>query len=259
MVDATEPVAPPTCARLLPLGDSAWTLEFGHQLDPLIHDRVMGMAQRLEEARASEPTLWSDVVDVVPSFRSLTVHLRPGSPHTQALGERLLALSRTADACHLQGRRWRLPVCLDDAFAPDLARVCELTGCSEHEVHAQWLAASYRVYLIGFQPGFPYMGGVPPALSVPRLPTPRPKVPAQSVAITGAMCAVYPWDSPGGWNLLGRTAARLFDPQQPAQPAMLAAGDEVRWTAVDRATHEHLCAEVARGLPRERFLDTDPS
>ena len=255
VVDATAPVAPPARVRLLPLGDSAWTLEFGQQIDPVTHARVMGMARRLAQARASAPDQWTDVVDLVPSFRSLTVHLRAGSPQAHALGERLLALAHSADNLAITGRRWRLPLCLDEDFAPDLPRVCQTTGCHAQQVHELLLATPFRVYLIGFQPGFPYMGGLPPALSVPRLPTPRTKVPAQSVAITGSMCAVYPWDSPGGWNLMGRTAVRLFDPQRPEQPAMLAAGDEVRWTAVNRATHERLCTDVSRGLPPETFLD----
>jgi inhibitor of KinA len=98
------------------------------------------------------------------------------------------------------------------------------------------------------------MGGLPAALNMPRLPSPRQKVPAQSVAITGEMCAVYPWESPGGWNLVGRTPVALFDPRQPERPAMLSAGDEVRWTEVDRQAHDRLVAEIARGLPREHFL-----
>ncbi|MBU4518857.1 MAG: allophanate hydrolase subunit 1, partial [Gammaproteobacteria bacterium] len=116
------------------------------------------------------------------------------------------------------------------------------------------LAATFRVYMLGFQPGFPYMGGVPPELHMPRLPAPRQKVPAQSLAVAGEMCAVYPWESPGGWNLLGRTPVVLFDLRHAEQPALLAAGDEVRCHAVDRATHDRLSAEIARGLPRATFL-----
>ena len=98
------------------------------------------------------------------------------------------------------------------------------------------------------------MGGLPPALVTPRLPSPRQKVPAQSVAIALDMCSVYPWESPGGWNLLGRTPVVLFDLRHAEQPALLAAGDEVRCHAVERATHDRLAAEIARGMPRETFL-----
>lgn len=246
-----EHIRPP---RLLALGDSAWTLEFGHAIDPQIHARVMGLSQRLAQERTSAHGL-PGVTDVVPTFRSLTVHFCPWTTDADALGRRLLELAAEDRRVEVQGRRWRLPVCFDDAFAPDLPRVAEVSGLDPLAVIERLLTATCRVYLIGFQPGFPYMGGLPPELAVPRLASPRHKVPAQSVAIAGAMCAVYPWESPGGWNLLGRTPVVLFDPRQDAQPAMLAAGDEVRWVAVDRAEHDRLAAEIARGLPRSHFLE----
>ena len=137
---------------------------------------------------------------------------------------------------------------------PDLDEVARHCEMSASQVVACHSAVEYVVYFIGFQPGFPYMGGLPPTLVTPRLPSPRQKVPAKSVAIALDMCSVYPWESPGGWNLLGRTPVVLFDPAQTEQPAMLAAGDEVRWTAVDRATHDRLAREIANGLPRETFL-----
>jgi KipI family sensor histidine kinase inhibitor len=145
-------------------------------------------------------------------------------------------------------------VCFDTDFAPDLPRLCEIRHITRSAAIDQLLGATFRVYMIGFQPGFPYMGGLPAALNMPRLPSPRQKVPAQSVAVTGEMCAVYPWESPGGWNLLGRTPVTLFDPQRAEQPAMLAAGDEVCWTEVDRPAHDQLVADIADGLPREHFL-----
>lgn len=239
--------------RLLALGDSAWTVEFGSAIDPATNARVMGLADQLARGRATD-ALMAGVTDVVPTFRSLTVHFDPWTTDAGALGQRLLALARGADGVTAHGRQWRLPVCFDEDFAPDLARVCELTQRTRHEVIDQLLGATFRVYMLGFQPGFPYMGGLPPGLVTPRLPSPRQKVPAQSVAIALDMCSVYPWESPGGWNLLGRTPVVLFDPAQTEQPAMLAAGDEVQWTAVDRTTHDRLAADIARGLPRETFL-----
>lgn len=240
--------------RLLPLGDSAWTVEFGHTLDELTHARVMGLTDRVAAARRNDPLLAS-VTDLVPTFRSLTVHFDPWGGDADALGHRLLEMAQQGSQAAAGGRRWRLPVCFDDDFAPDLARVCELKQRTRAEVIKQLLEARFRVYMLGFQPGFPYMGGLPSALVTPRLPSPRHKVPAKSVAIALDMCAVYPWESPGGWNLLGRTPVALFDPDQTEQPAMLAAGDEVRWEAIDRLTHDRLEADIAHGLQREAFLD----
>ena len=239
--------------RLLPLGDSAWTVEFGSAIDAATNARVMGLAQRVAQARTMDP-LMAPVTDLVPTFRSLTVHFDPWTADAGALGPALLALAQQGVEIATQGRRWQLPVCFDEDFAPDLARVCELRQLSRTQVIDGLLGASFRVYKLGFQPGFPYMGGLPPALATPRLPSPRQKVPAQSVAIALDMCSVYPWESPGGWNLLGRTPVVLFDPSQTEQPAMLSAGDELQWTEVDRATHDRLATDIARGLPRETFL-----
>lgn len=239
--------------RLLALGDSAWTLEFGSAIDPAINARVMGAADRVAHARLHDP-LWAAVTDVVPTFRSLTVHYDPVEANAAELGEHLMEWAQADSAQTQQGRLWHLPVCFDADFAPDLPRLAEAKGLTPDGVIQHLLAATLRVYMIGFQPGFPYMGGVPAELHMPRLPAPRQKVPAQSVAVAGEMCSVYPWESPGGWNLLGRTPVVLFDLRHTDQPAMLAAGDEVRWHAVDRQTHDALASEIAQGLPRETFL-----
>jgi inhibitor of KinA len=245
------PIVP--APRLLPLGDSAWTVEFGSTIDELTHARVMGLSASLAHQRLTNP-LMAGVSDVVSSFRSLTVHFDPWTTDGVALGHRLLDLAVADVRVSTQGRHWWLPVCFDDAFGPDWSRLCEAKGVAREDAVQQLLDVQLRVYLIGFQPGFPYMGGVPSALQLPRLPTPRQKVPAQTVALAGEMCAVYPWESPGGWNLLGRTPVVLFDLRHTQQPAMLSAGDTVRWYAVDRAAHDALSREVARGLPRETFL-----
>jgi KipI family sensor histidine kinase inhibitor len=122
-------------------------------------------------------------------------------------------------------------------------------------VIARLAAATFRVYMIGFMPGFPYMGGLPAELAMPRLASPRKTVPARSLAVTGEMCAVYPWESPGGWNLLGRTPVALFDAADEAAPALLESGDQVRWRIVDRAEYDHLEGELAGGrLGRADFL-----
>ncbi|MBA4261096.1 MAG: allophanate hydrolase subunit 1 [Comamonadaceae bacterium] len=238
---------------MLALGDSAWTLEFGNRIDPAINARVMGLAERVAQARRSEPLL-AAVTDVVPTFRSLTVHYDPLEANASALGERLMALAQHGHQDLRAGRQWHLPVCFDADFAPDLPRLAEAKGLRTDDVIERLLAASLRVYMLGFQPGFPYMGGVPPELHMPRLPSPRQQVPAQSLAVAGEMCAVYPWASPGGWHLLGRTPVVLFDLRHADQPTLLSAGDTVRWHAVDRATHDALAAAIASGLPRETFL-----
>ncbi|WP_137890951.1 5-oxoprolinase subunit PxpB [Ramlibacter sp. 2FC] len=241
--------------RLLPLGDSAWTVEFGDRIDPGLNARVMNLADAVRAARGAEPA-FATVLDLVPSFRSLTVHYDPLASDANALGQRLLALAGAVDERAHEGRRWRLPVCFDEEFAPDLAALAQAKGLPVQQVIDLLTQARFRVYMIGFMPGFPYMGGLPPQLAMPRLATPRKRVPAHSLAVAGEMCSVYPWDSPGGWNLLGRTPVPLFSLAQGEQPAWLAAGDQVRWYEVARGEYERLLAELAVGrIPREAFLD----
>jgi KipI family sensor histidine kinase inhibitor len=152
------------------------------------------------------------------------------------------------------GRLWHLPACFDADFAPDLPPLAKTTGLSHDEVVLRLISSIFRVYMLGFQPGFAYIGGVPSVLHMSRLSSPRTKVPAQSVAVAGEMCSIYPWESPGGWNLMGCTPVVLFDLRQADQPAMLSAGDEVSWHAVDRRTHDALATDIAQGLPRTSFL-----
>lgn len=241
--------------RLLPLGDSAWTVEFGTTIDATTNAHVMALAEQVALARQREP-MFAAVTDVVPTFRSLTVHVAPWSTQSDALGQRLLALASCSSKTSNAGRAWRLPICFDPSFAPDLARLAQAKTISTDKVIELVLRADFRVYMIGFLPGFPYMGGLPPELDMPRLASPRQKVPANSLAVTGQMCAVYPWESPGGWNLLGRTPITLFDLTHKHQPAMLSAGDRVRWTAVTVAEyHELLDLSQTGRLIRESFLD----
>ena len=241
--------------RLLALGDAAWTLEFGSDISTATHARVADLADRVAQLRQTEPLL-AAVTDVVPTFRSLTVHFDPLTADAECLGERLLALGKQGGHVLREGQHWRLPVCFDPGFAPDLPRLAEAKGLTEAEVIKKLLDAEFRVYVIGFQPGFPYMGGLPAELSMPRLASPRQRVPAHSLAVAGEMCAVYPWDSPGGWNLLGRTPVQLFDLRCAEHPAMLAVGDQVRWYAVPLVEYERLHQLGQAGqLRRETFLE----
>jgi inhibitor of KinA len=243
--------------RLLALGDSAWTVEFGDAIVPALNARVMQLDARVRAGLAAGEPALAGVWDRVPTFRSLTVHFDPWATDADALGAQLLAWAGSAGASEAPGRHWRLPLCADHDFAPDLSAVAERHGLAPAAVLHQLLASRFRVYMIGFMPGFPYMGGWPAALATPRLASPRKRVPPHSVAVAGTMCGVYPWPSPGGWNILGRTPVTLFDPLHRTAPAWLAAGDQVDWQAVDRDGYERIQAELARRQrQREDFLAT---
>ena len=242
--------APP---RLLPVGDAAWTVQFGEIIDPVLHARVLGLAGALEQARAAGE--FSAVVDVVPTFRSLTVYFDPLLGNGERLGEALLRLAEAAGTATRQGRRWRIPVCFDEDFAPDLNDLAAAKGLSREAVIALMTEATFQVYMIGFMPGFPYMGGLPSVLEIPRLASPRKAVPARSLAIAGTMCAVYPWQSPGGWRLLGKTPVPMFSAADTASPSLLASGDRVCWQAIERPLYLELeAAALAGTLARSDFL-----
>lgn len=241
--------APP---RLLAVGDAAWTVQFGEIIDPALHARVLGLAGALAQAR--EAGEFSAVVDVVPTFRSLTVYFDPLASDGEQLGAALLRLAEAAGTASQQGRRWRLPVCFDEDFAPDLNDLAAAKGLSREAVIALMTEATFQVYMIGFMPGFPYLGGLPFVLEMPRLASPRKAVPARSLAIAGSMCAVYPWQSPGGWRLLGKTPVPMFSAAETASPSLLASGDRVCWQAIARPLYLELEAAALSGALDRRDL-----
>jgi KipI family sensor histidine kinase inhibitor len=171
-----------------------------------------------------------DVTDVVPAARTLLVSVRPGSGGLDAV--RSLLRDLPADATPpTDGCTVTLPVVYD---GPDLDLVASTADLSVDEVVELHSGASYTVAFCGFAPGFGYLTGLPPALRQPRLPSPRTSVPAGSVGIAGEFTGAYPRSSPGGWRLLGRTSAVLFDSRR-TPPALLAPGDRVRFEAVARS------------------------
>ena len=247
-----SPSAPPAVC-LLPLGDTAWTIEFGQIIDPALYARVQGCAEALGAARARGDAQFVGIVDVVPTFRSLTVHYDPLQADGERLGEALLRLAQGAGSASQTGRCWSIPVCFDAAYAPDLEDLAQSKGLTREAVIALLTEATFQVYMIGFMPGFPYMGGLPEVLEMPRLASPRKAVPARSLAVAGAMCAVYPWESPGGWRLLGRTPVPMFAASE-ASPSLLAAGDRVRWQAITPARYLEIEALVEAGAFDRRSL-----
>ena len=234
--------------QLLPVGDTAWTVEFGKRIDPALHARVLGLAGALDAARKDGANKdLAAIVDVVPTFRSLTVHYNPLACDGERLGEALALMAESSGAATQEGRHWLIPVCFDDDFAPDLNDLCETKNMSRDAVIALMTEATFQVYMIGFMPGYPYMGGLPAALEMPRLASPRKAVPARSLAVAGSMCAVYPWESPGGWRLLGRTPIPMFSAKEVDAPSLLASGDRVRWQSIDRAAYAEMENAVAAG------------
>jgi KipI family sensor histidine kinase inhibitor len=207
------------------LGDSALTVEFPDEDTA----RVLTLAAALDEEIAAN--CLPGARETVPALRSVTLHFDPLAAEPDRWLDRLRDLASRPPAPLPDTREWALPVCFDDDFAPDLPEIAP----SPKDFIEALTAGPVTVKMLGFLPGFAYMGDIPDLCRAPRRKTPRSTVPAGSVAVAGALCAAYPWTSPGGWNLVGRTPASLFDPQRQDRPALLAPGDRVRWKPVSRA------------------------
>jgi len=213
--------------RLLPAGDSALLIEFGDEIDPAINAQVHALARTLSEhplPGLGEP---------VPTYRSVLLHYDPlqlsFTEVTALAGE---ALARMKTRPRPEPRVVEIPVCYGGEFGPDLEFVARHNDLSPEEVIRLHSTTLYPVYMLGFSPGFAYLGGVPKAIATPRLSTPRTEVPAGSVGIAGEQTGIYPIATPGGWQLIGRTPLRLFDPQRDP-PALLRPGDRVRFIPID--------------------------
>lgn len=226
--------------KFLTSGDTALVVEFGQMIDRHISGLVLTLDGRM--AKAALP----GVVETVPTMRSLMVHYDPLLTGRDELEAGIRALLPGLEASEPVGRRWTLPVCYDDEFGPDTADVARRTGFSLAEVVHLHSSGVYRVYMIGFLPGHPYMGDLHEKLRLPRRESPRLSCPAGSVSIATTMTAIYPVESPGGWHLIGRTPLALFDFSKES-PSLLAPADEVRFRRIDRAEYDDLAAEVAAG------------
>ena len=218
--------------RILPVGDSAVLIEFGSEIDPEVNGRVYALASLVEAAGHAA------VLELVPTYRSLLVQY---DPLVNDYGQMLRFLddmvSGIDDSPGLAAEPdiIELPVVYGGEDGPDLETVAEHAGLSAQEVIEIHSGTGYLVYMIGFAPGFPYLGGLDERIACPRLKTPRVKVPAGSVGIAESQTGVYPNSSPGGWQLIGRTAVKLFDPHVTttgASPSLITPGSEVRFVPV---------------------------
>lgn len=219
--------------RIGRLGDQALLLRLGERIDAATNARVHALARRI----AAQRPAW--MRDVVPAYASLAVFVDAerlggaGDPLAAAARELQPLLDEHDDTAAANGRIVEIPVRYGGEDGPDLQRVADHAGLSAADVITRHAAVEYTVAMLGFAPGFPYLLGLDPRLATPRLSTPRTRVPAGSVAIGGAQAGLYPRPGPGGWNLIGRTGAVLFDPARDP-PALLAPGHRVRFL-VERA------------------------
>ena len=223
--------------RILPCGDSAASVRFEEKIAIETHREVMAFARAVE--RAAIP----GVVELVPSYCALTVLFDPLALSFDELGQMLSILTPDGAAEEEESGVVELPVCYGGEFGPDLDFVAQRAGLSLEETIRIHSSVDYPVYMLGFTPGFPYLGGMDERLASPRLDVPRTLVAAGSVGIAGAQTGVYPVASPGGWRLIGRTPARLYDPVRE-EPFLLRAGQRLRFKPIDGAEFRRLEREA---------------
>ncbi len=225
---------PPGGWRILPAGDSALIVEFEERVDPQVNARAIACARAIHAARHA------GVRDVVPTYRAVAVYFDPVRTDMASLGALLEhEAAKPGPAGTVAQAPVEIPVCYGGSLGPDLAEVARHARCSEDDVVRLHTSRVYRVYMLGFIPGFAYLGQVDERIALPRHATPRVKVPARSVGIAGRQTGIYPAESPGGWHLIGRTPIAPFDPAR-AQPFLLRAGDTVKFVAIASAEYGRL-------------------
>ena len=224
--------------RILNAGDSCLIVEFGNSIDMEINARV----QALRDAIERNP--FRGLIETVPTYRSLAVCFDPLIV-PDGLDKLLLNLSEAAENTNSAGDEKRklliVPACYEGEFAADIEKVAAKAGITTDEVIRRHSANDCYCYMLGFVPGFPYLGGMDPSLETPRLKEPREKIPGSSVGIAGKQTGIYPIDSPGGWNLIGKTSLRMFDPAR--NPAIfLEAGMWVRFVPIGAVEFERMAS-----------------
>jgi len=220
-----------TKPRYLPAGDQAVVVEFGNQICIDINRKVYGLLSALHKKRVP------GIIEMVPSYRSLLVYYRPDVLSWQLLLQEME--DAVLELAGPEGRYWEIPTLYGGAAGPDLAEAALYCGLKPEEVIDLHSEGEYRVYMLGFTPGYPYLGGMDPKIAVPRLKTPRTETPAGSVGIAGNQTGIYPVTSPGGWRIIGRTPIKLFDPlRQP--PVLVQSGDTIRFVPVTEERYQEL-------------------
>lgn len=212
--------------RYMPSGDCTLIMEFGNEINPRIIKRIRELAALLENSKIN------GVVEWVPTYRSILISYRPAIISGSRLIEILEGLEANRGEMELSPPLvTEIPTFYGGEYGPDLEYVAAHNSLTVEEVVSIHSGTDYLIYMLGFTPGFPYLGGMSDKIAVPRLKTPREKIPGGSVGIAGTQTGIYPIDSPGGWQLIGKTPLKLFD-QEAEEPFLLQAGNYLRFVPV---------------------------
>ncbi len=227
--------------RILTAGDSALLIEFGKEINPETNRKITALVQLMREQHIE------GIVDVIPAFCSLLINYDPRVLSYEELKERMEHLLKMETKTEATRKRiFEIPVCYGGEYGPDIENIAEHAGLSIEEVIKIHSSKDYLIYMLGFLPGFTYLGGLDEQIHTPRLASPRLKIRAGSVGIGGSQTGIYPLDSPGGWQLMGMTPVRTYDPERQT-PILVEAGDYIRFIPIDEEEFLRIQELVEKG------------
>ena len=227
--------------RILTAGDSALLIEFGKEINPETNRKITAIVQLMREQHIE------GIVDVIPAFCSLLINYDPRVLSYEELKERMENLLKIETKTEITRKRiFEIPVCYGGEYGPDIDNIAEHAGLSVNEVIKIHSSKDYLIYMLGFLPGFTYLGGLDERIHTPRLASPRLTIRAGSVGIGGSQTGIYPLDSPGGWQLMGLTPVRTYDPERQT-PILVEAGDYIRFIPIDEEEFLRIQKLVEKG------------
>lgn len=213
--------------KILTAGDASILVEFGKEINPEINRKIAATVQLMREQHIE------GVVDVIPSFCALLINYDPRVIGYEEIKGRIRDLLKVEIKAGAERKKiFEIPVCYGGDFGPDIQTIAEHAGLTEAEVIDIHSSRDYLIYMLGFLPGFCYLGGLDERIFTPRLASPRIKIDAGSVGIGGSQTGIYPLDSPGGWQLMGKTPVKTYDPDREI-PILVEAGDYIRFVPID--------------------------
>ena len=224
-----------------PLGDTGIIIQFGTEISEAIYQQIRQYVYRLEQSRIE------GIVEWVPAYTTLAVFYRPNIISYDELSQKLLKIGEKIESMPVPDPIViEIPTLYGKEAGPDIQFVAETNGLSEEEVVKIHSSSDYLIYMIGFVPGFPYLGGMDKRIAAPRKKTPRSRIPAGSIGIAGEQTGIYPLETPGGWQIIGRTPVKLYDPQKQ-DPILLKAGDYIRFVPITEREYEKIEQQVLKG------------